>query len=128
LLLLKAIFDHALARLVNLYYTMKIVFKPGKTDGIRILRTTPMMKHYILNLNPTAKHEWDRCIIRDPLTAKRPDIAKIISEAIGADTGSYLVSVNIEVTVLQEAPIPSPEQLSLPFPEVSVPTPLREAA
>ncbi|EAW42646.1 hypothetical protein N9414_03071, partial [Nodularia spumigena CCY9414] len=36
------------------------------------------MKHYILNLNPTAKHEWDRCILRDPLTAKRPDIAKLI--------------------------------------------------
>ena len=89
-----------------------------------------MMKHYILNLNPTAKHEWDRCIIRDPLTAKRPDIAKIIAEAVGADTGSYLVSVNIEVTVLQEAPSPSPspEQLSLPFPEISVPTPLRDAA
>jgi hypothetical protein len=119
-----------LGNIVNLYYNIKIVFKPGKTYGIGILRTTPMMKHYILNLNPTAKHEWDRCIIRDPLTAKRPDIAKIIAEAVGADTGSYLVSVNIEVTVLQEAPSPSPspEQLSLPFPEISVPTPLRDAA
>ena len=83
-----------------------------------------MMKHYILNLNPTAKHEWDRCIIRDPLTAKRPDIAQIISEAVGADTGSYLVSVNIEVTVLEEASAPS----AVLFPEVSVPTQLREAA
>ena len=87
-----------------------------------------MMKHYILNLNPTAKHEWDRYIIRDPLTAKRPDIAKIISEAVGADTGSYLVSVNIEVTVLQEAPSPSPEQLSLPFPETNTASMRREAA
>jgi hypothetical protein len=87
-----------------------------------------MMKHYILNLNPTAKHEWDRCIIRDPLTAKRPDIAKMISEAVGADTGSYLVSVNIEVTVLEKASTPPIEQLSLPFPEISVPIQLREAA
>ena len=87
-----------------------------------------MMKHYILNLNPTAKHEWDRCIIRDPLTAKRPDIAKLISEAVGVDTGSYLVSVNIEVTELEQASISPPEQISLPFLEVSVPTQLREAA
>ena len=87
-----------------------------------------MMKHYILNLNPTAKQEWDRCIIRDPLTGKRPDIAKLISEAVGAETGSYLVSVNIEVTVLQEAPAPLPEQLSLPFPEANTASMLREAA
>ncbi|BBD66724.1 hypothetical protein NIES4072_60010 [Nostoc commune NIES-4072] len=89
-----------------------------------------MMKHYILNLNPTAKHEWDRCILRDPLTAKRPDIAKLIAEAVGADTGSYLVSVNIEVQVLEQAAVPQAEQLSLSFPEVSVPSQaqLREAA
>jgi hypothetical protein len=87
-----------------------------------------MMKHYILNLNPTAKHEWDRCIIRDPLTAKRPDIAKLISEAVGTDTGSYLVSVNIEVKVLEQASTPPSEQLSLPFTESSLPTKLREAA
>ncbi|WP_071189433.1 hypothetical protein [Trichormus sp. NMC-1] len=87
-----------------------------------------MMKHYILSLNPTAKHEWDRCILRDPLTAKRPDIAKLISEAVGAETGNYLVSVNIEVTVLEQAS-PSPaEQLSLTFPEVNLPSQLREAA
>lgn len=89
---------------------------------------SPMMKHYILNLNPTAKHEWDRCILREPLTAKRPDIAKLIAEAVGADTGTYLVSVNIEVKVLEQAPIPQAEQLSLPFPEVSVPQQLREVA
>lgn len=87
-----------------------------------------MMKHYILNLNPTAKHEWDRCILRDPLTAKRPDIAKLIAEAVGADTGSYLVSVNIEVKVLEEAATPPGEQLSLPFPEANINSQFREAA
>ncbi|AFY34949.1 hypothetical protein [Calothrix sp. PCC 7507] len=87
-----------------------------------------MMKHYILSLNPTAKHEWDRCILRDPLTAKRPEIAKLIAEAVDADTGSYLVSVNIEVKVLEQTVGSQAEQLSLSFPEVSVPSPLREAA
>lgn len=87
-----------------------------------------MIKHYILSLNPTAKHEWDRCILRDPLTAKRPEIAKLVAEAVGADTGSYLVSVNIEVKVLEKAAVPHAEQLSLNVPEVSVQTPIREAA
>lgn len=72
-----------------------------------------MMKHYILSLNPTAKHEWDRSILRDPLTAKRPDIAKLVAEAVGADTGNYLVSVSIEVQVLEQAALPYAEQLSL---------------
>ncbi|TAE60734.1 MAG: hypothetical protein EAZ87_04770 [Nostocales cyanobacterium] len=87
-----------------------------------------MMKHYILNLNPTAKHEWDRCIVRDPLTAKRPDIAKLIAEAVGETTGSYLVSVNIEVKVLEEAATQQTEQLSLPISEVNIPSQIREAA
>ncbi|MGH8000448.1 MAG: hypothetical protein ACREPR_13705 [Brasilonema sp.] len=88
-----------------------------------------MMKHYILSLNPTAKHEWDRCILRDPLTAKHPDIAKLVAEAVGADTGSYLVSVNIEVQVLEQAAIPHTEQLSLNAGEVTIQPPqLREVA
>jgi hypothetical protein len=92
------------------------------------VRVSPMIKHYILNLNPTAKHEWDRCILRDPLTAKRPDIAQLIAEAVGTDTGSFLVSVNIEVQVLEQAATPPSEQLSRPFPEVNMPSPLREVA
>ncbi|MBW4633216.1 MAG: hypothetical protein KME30_15360 [Iphinoe sp. HA4291-MV1] len=83
-----------------------------------------MMKHYILSLNPTAKHEWDRCILRDPLTAKRPDIAKLVAEAVGVDTGSYLVSVSIEVKVLEQATVPHAEQLSLNVAEVSIQAPL----
>jgi hypothetical protein len=89
----------------------------------------PMIKHYILSLNPTAKHEWDRCILRDPLTAKRPEIAKLVAEAVGADTGSYLVSVNIEVQVLEQAAVPHAEQLSLNIEEVTIqPAQLREVA
>jgi hypothetical protein len=87
-----------------------------------------MMKHYILSLNPTAKHEWDRCILRDPLTAKRPDIAKMVAEAIGTNGGNYLVSVNIEIKVLEEASMPQFEQLSLNIAEVAEKPQLREAA
>jgi hypothetical protein len=87
-----------------------------------------MIKHYILNLNPTAKHEWDRVILREPLTAKRPDMARLIAETVAADTGSYLVSVNIEVTVLDRAAVPQAEQLALPLSEANPPVQFREAA
>jgi hypothetical protein len=100
----------------------------SRSSGRGIQGYSQMIKHYILNLNPIAKHEWDRCILRDPLTAKRPDIAKLIAEAVGADAGSYLVSVNIEVQVLEVAAAPQSEQLSLSLPEMNVPNQLREAA
>jgi len=72
-----------------------------------------MTKHYILSLNPTAKHDWDRSILRDPITGKRPELAKLIADAIGAEPGAYLVSVDIEVKVLEQAPMPQAEQLLL---------------
>jgi len=78
-----------------------------------------MTKHYIFSLNPTAKHDWDRCVLRDPITAKRPELAKLIAEAIGAEPGTYLVSVNIEVKVLEQAPLPQTEQLVLSPPELA---------
>lgn len=62
-----------------------------------------MTKHYILSLNPNAQYDWDQYILRDPLTAERPDLATLIAEAVGDETGSYLVAVNIEVTVLEKA-------------------------
>lgn len=78
-----------------------------------------MIKHYILSLNPTAKHDWDRCILRDPITAKRPEIAKLIAETVGEKPGTYLVSVNIEVKVLEQTPMPQAEQLPLNIPSLA---------
>lgn len=62
-----------------------------------------MTKHYVLNLDPSADYDWDRCVLRDPITAERPDLAQIVAEAVGKQSGSYLISLNIEVTVLETA-------------------------
>lgn len=62
-----------------------------------------MIKHYILNLNPQANCEWDRCIIRNPITGERPNLTAEIAKAVGNQTGSYLVKVNMEVEVLETA-------------------------
>jgi hypothetical protein len=67
-----------------------------------------MTKHYILHLDPAAKYEWDRCSLRDPITADRPVLADLIAEAVGEQPGAYLVAVNIEVKVLEQA-APQPE-------------------
>ena len=87
-----------------------------------------MVKHFILSINPTARHEWDKCVLRDVLSSKRPDIAKLIAEAVGADGGNYLISVNIDVEVLQEEKVPVAEQLQFSFPETSQNNQLPEAA
>ena len=105
--------------LVQLYYNIgvgslsQVICLGSMADEARTKSNCAMTKHYILSLNPTAKHDWDRCILRDPLTAKRPEIAKLIAEAIGAEPGTYLVSVNIEVKVLEQASTQQAEQLPL---------------
>lgn len=77
-----------------------------------------MTKHYILNLDPTAKYEWDRCTLRDPITADHPTLAALIAAAVGEEPGSYLVAVNIEVKVLEKA---TPDRTHLTAP-VEVPS------
>jgi hypothetical protein len=70
-----------------------------------------MTKHYILNLDPVAKYEWDRCTLRDPITAEHPALAELVARAVGERAGAYLVAINIEVKVLEEAAI-APKPLS----------------
>ncbi|MGI0486834.1 hypothetical protein ACN4EK_15440 [Pantanalinema rosaneae CENA516] len=62
-----------------------------------------MTKHYILSLDPNAKYEWDRCTLRDPITAEHPALADLVAQAVGEQSGSYLVALNIQVTVLEQA-------------------------
>jgi hypothetical protein len=65
-----------------------------------------MTKHCILNFNPQAEYEWDRCVLKNPLTGERLDLTDAIAEAMGREAGSYLISVNIEVRVLDKTAIP----------------------
>jgi len=59
-----------------------------------------MIKHHILNLNrPPSTTGTDA--LRDPITASAQN-CKLIVETIAAEPGTYLVSVNIEVKVLEE--------------------------
>jgi hypothetical protein len=78
-----------------------------------------MMKHYILSINPNAEYEWEQYTLRDPITSERPDFAKLIAEAVGDETGSYLVAVNIEVKVLEKAS-PQAPKMSIDMPTVNV--------
>lgn len=91
-------------------------------NSLKMQGFSSMMKHYILSINPHAEYEWDRYIVRDPLTAGRPDFADLIAEAVGDETGSYLVSVNIEVKVLEKASLPQPQRVAIDMP-VATPQP-----
>jgi hypothetical protein len=79
-----------------------------------------MTKHYILSINPNAQFEWEQCILRDPITAERPDFASLIAEAVGDETGSYLVAVNIEVKVLEKALSSQPQKVPVDVAAVAV--------
>jgi hypothetical protein len=72
-----------------------------------------MTKHYVLNINPAAEYDWDRCILRDPITAERPELAQLVADAVGGRSGAYLVSVDIHINVLEEAPISQPKPVPL---------------
>ena len=73
-----------------------------------------MTKHYILNLDPAAKYDWDRCTLRDPMTADHPALADLVAQAVGEESGSYLIAVNIEVKVLEKAAVDPAKPLTVP--------------
>ena len=66
-----------------------------------------MMKHFVLNLNPTAQFEWERCALQHPITAEQPNFADLIAASVGESihgdrrSGSYLIAVKLEVTILE---------------------------
>ena len=61
-----------------------------------------MNKHYILNINPEAACEWDRCVLRNPITGERPDLKYAISQAVQNKPGSYLIKVCLSVEILEQ--------------------------
>ena len=61
-----------------------------------------MNKHYVVNIDPEAQHEWDRLIVRNPISGERPDLAKIIADILGNEAGSYLIAIEIEVKILEQ--------------------------
>ncbi len=72
-----------------------------------------MIKHYILTVNPHSQNEWDKLILRNPITGQTPDFAEMIAESVEGKPGSYLIAVNLEVTVLEEAKPSSSKLLPL---------------
>ncbi len=73
-----------------------------------------MTKHYILAINPQAAYDWNRCVLSHPITGSRPELANIVAEAVGQQSGSYLVSVKIEVEVLEKIINPAPKLQEVP--------------
>lgn len=66
-----------------------------------------MAQHYVLTINPEAKYEWEQCVLRNPISGKSPDLNEIIAQEVNQQPGSYLISVKIEVEVLEQAPLSS---------------------
>ncbi|MEL6929345.1 MAG: hypothetical protein AAFO95_12010 [Cyanobacteria bacterium J06600_6] len=72
-----------------------------------------MDKYYILNLNPQAAQEWDRCVLRNPMTGARPDLNEEVAQIIDGQPGSYLIKVSLEIEILEQNPKPESRTLEL---------------
>ncbi len=72
-----------------------------------------MLKHFVLSLNPHAQFEWERCTLHNPITAGQPNLAQLVGQVVSQTTGqaggevsgSYLVAIDIEVTILEAAAV-----------------------
>lgn len=73
-----------------------------------------MNKYYILNLDPQATHEWDRCVLRNPMTGARPDLNEEVAKVIDAEAGAYLIKVNLEIEILDQSITPGGNTIELP--------------
>jgi hypothetical protein len=57
-------------------------------------------QYCVVEIDPSSKYEWNRCSVRDPLSVGDVDFKHLIASALGADKGSYLVEVRLEVKPL----------------------------
>ena len=73
-----------------------------------------MSQHYILKLDPQASSDWDRCVLRNPITGERPDLMAAIANAVSSKTGSYLIKVDLQVEILEEELAPIEQKIGLP--------------
>lgn len=71
-----------------------------------------MIHHFVLTLNPQSVHEWEQCVLRNPITGEHPDLRGMIAEAVKEEAGAYLISVKLEVNILEKADV-SPHSLPL---------------
>ena len=72
-----------------------------------------MNQYYILKLDPQAEFDWDRCILRNPLSGERPDLTTAIAEAVNHRAGSYLIKVSLEVEILEQGATVAPKTVEL---------------
>lgn len=72
-----------------------------------------MDKYYTLNLDPQAEREWDRCVLRNPITGSRPDLNEAVAQLVDGQPGSYLIKVRLEIEVLEENLAPQSKTLEL---------------
>ncbi|NJM89606.1 MAG: hypothetical protein HC847_23105 [Hydrococcus sp. RU_2_2] len=72
---------------------------------------------FVLTIHPQAEYDWDKCILRNPITGERPDFTEIIARTVGNEAGSYLISVNVEVKILEKAATEQSETVARNLPK-----------
>ncbi len=69
-----------------------------------------MSKHVIIELDPTAQYEWNRCAVRGLFSCSDIDLKQLLQEQL-KQPGHYLAKLTIAIEVLEFRPLEEPEVL-----------------
>jgi len=68
-----------------------------------------MPNHVVIELDPNAVYEWNRCAVRGLFSHGDVDLKELLAEAIANKPGHYLAKVSVVVEVLEYSPLHEPE-------------------
>ncbi len=64
-----------------------------------------MSKHVVIEFDPNAVYEWNRCAVRGLFSHGDVDLKELLAEAIQNKPGHYLAKVSVSVEVMEYHPL-----------------------
>lgn len=71
-----------------------------------------MSNHVVIEFDPSAQYEWNRCAIRSLFSHGDVDLKQLVAAAIDQKPGHYLAKITVCVEVLEHQPIQESEFLA----------------
>ena len=69
-----------------------------------------MSQHFIIEIDPAAQYEWNRCSVRSPFSCGDVDLKQLVQQEL-TQPGHYLAKLTVAVEVVEFKPLQEPEAL-----------------
>jgi hypothetical protein len=69
-----------------------------------------MSKHVIIELDPAAQYEWNRCSVRGLFSCSDIDLKQLVQQEL-TQPGHYLAKLTVAVEVVEFKPLQEPEAM-----------------